>query len=216
MDPFRILNITEDITQTELDDTYKSLKAKYSEQRFLPGDAGANACKRLSEIEEAYHKASDFIADRYTIDGNRFQRVEDAIKQDNLDFAQNLLDNTINRDGEWYYYQAIVFFKKNWHQEAIKQLELAITLDPENAKYRDSLKELKNVVFFGQNQRENENKSFYGQGEGSNGHTGRSYKDTNVDGMPRPIGCSPCMVCQGLICADCCCECLGGDLISCC
>ena len=29
-------------------------------------------------------------------------------------------------------------------------------------------------------------------------------------------GCSSCDVCQGLICADCCCECLGGDLISCC
>ena len=29
-------------------------------------------------------------------------------------------------------------------------------------------------------------------------------------------GCSTCDICQGLICADCCCECMGGDLISCC
>ena len=29
-------------------------------------------------------------------------------------------------------------------------------------------------------------------------------------------GCSACDVCNGLICADCCCECMGGDLISCC
>ena len=29
-------------------------------------------------------------------------------------------------------------------------------------------------------------------------------------------GCSTCDICNGLICADCCCECMGGDLISCC
>ena len=29
-------------------------------------------------------------------------------------------------------------------------------------------------------------------------------------------GCNACDMCQGLICADCCCECMGGDLISCC
>ena len=29
-------------------------------------------------------------------------------------------------------------------------------------------------------------------------------------------GCSPCEVCGHLMCADCCCECMGGDLIRCC
>ena len=28
--------------------------------------------------------------------------------------------------------------------------------------------------------------------------------------------CNACDVCQGLVCADCCCECMGGDLIPCC
>ena len=28
--------------------------------------------------------------------------------------------------------------------------------------------------------------------------------------------CDACTMCQGLICADCCCECIGGDLIRCC
>ena len=29
-------------------------------------------------------------------------------------------------------------------------------------------------------------------------------------------GCSTCDICSGLMCADCCCECMGGDLIRCC
>ena len=29
-------------------------------------------------------------------------------------------------------------------------------------------------------------------------------------------GCNASDICNGLICADCCCECMGGDLIPCC
>ena len=29
-------------------------------------------------------------------------------------------------------------------------------------------------------------------------------------------GCSGCDICTSLMCADCCCECMGGDLIRCC
>ena len=36
--------------------------------------------------------------------------------------------------------------------------------------------------------------------------------DTNGKGN----GCSGCDFCSSLICADCCCECMGGDLIPCC
>ncbi|MCH5192065.1 MAG: tetratricopeptide repeat protein [Oscillospiraceae bacterium] len=42
-----------------------------------------------------------------------------------------------------------------------------------------------------------------------NGNVGGGYKTTpNRDRM--------CDICTGLICADCCCECMGGDLIPCC
>lgn len=216
MDPFKVLNLSEGATQTEVDDAYQKLKAFYSEKRFLPGEEGAEACIKLNEIDEAYKKAISIISANYSISGNKFQTVEDAIKENNIDYAQAILDDTINRDAEWYYYQAIVFYKKNWHQDAIKQLELAINLEPHNPKYEESLKELKNALYFG-NKDENPKQSFYGTGEGGNGYSGRSYKDTNAEGMPRPVGCcTPCGVCQGLICADCCCECMGGDLISCC
>ncbi len=29
-------------------------------------------------------------------------------------------------------------------------------------------------------------------------------------------GCNTCDMCSGLLMADCCCECMGGDLIPCC
>ncbi len=43
----------------------------------------------------------------------------------------------------------------------------------------------------------------------------RTYADS-ASRVTTNRGCSACDVCYGLMCADCCCECLGGDLISCC
>lgn len=40
------------------------------------------------------------------------------------------------------------------------------------------------------------------------------YRQPGTTG--RTGGCSACDMCSGLICADCCCECMGGDLINCC
>ena len=43
-----------------------------------------------------------------------------------------------------------------------------------------------------------------------------NYGGYNTNGGYGANGCSTCDICQGLICADCCCECMGGDLIRCC
>lgn len=38
-----------------------------------------------------------------------------------------------------------------------------------------------------------------------------NYRTVNTNS-----GCSGCDLCSGLLCADCCCECFGGDIIPCC
>lgn len=42
-----------------------------------------------------------------------------------------------------------------------------------------------------------------------NNNANGGYKTSNKN-------VSPCDICTGLLCADCCCECMGGDLIPCC
>ena len=43
----------------------------------------------------------------------------------------------------------------------------------------------------------------------------RDYRDGKVS-KEELDKCSTCDLCQGLICADCLCECCGGDLLRCC
>ena len=51
---YRILGISENASDEELEQAYKTLKAKYREERFLEGEAGNAAAKKLTQVETAY------------------------------------------------------------------------------------------------------------------------------------------------------------------
>ncbi|MDD4316117.1 MAG: hypothetical protein PHC84_03025 [Clostridia bacterium] len=204
--PFITLGISENVTQNELYDTYKELRERYSKQRFAPGDEGAEACIRLEEVEAAYAEATEVLRSRYEISnfGDELSRVEDAIKENNLEKAQGFLDAELNRTAKWHYLQSVIFFRRGWNTDAYKQLEFACSMEPQNPKYAEA----KEALFA--KMTEGRQNSYNPRGENE-----RSYRNTPPQGGAAR-GCTPCDCCSSLICADCCCECAGGDLISCC
>lgn len=208
-DPFMILGVSEKVTQNELFDAYKKLRNEYSDKRFSPGEEGANACRKLEEIELAYSQASDILRSKYEITyyGDSLMGIEDAIKENNLEKAQDLLDAEQNRSARWHYLQSVIFYRKNWHNDALRQLDFACKFEPDNPKYAEARDSLISKM-----QSEGHQKhSAYGQ---HNTQEGRSYRDMPPTG--RRSGCTACDCCTSLLCADCCCECMGGDLITCC
>ncbi|HOO23183.1 MAG TPA: hypothetical protein PKY53_05825 [Clostridia bacterium] len=211
--PFIILGVGENCTQDELYDAYRSLRNEYADLRFEEGQVGADACARLEEIENAYREASEIVRERYNIKytGSNLADAENAIKSGNMDEAQNILDNCQERTAQWHYLQSVIFYKKNWLSDALRQLEFACNLEPGNEKYEDAKAKLMNKM------NEGRHSSFYRKeniNNNSNQETGRSY--ARESGNYQPRGVSACDCCSSLICADCCCECMGGDLISCC
>lgn len=202
--PFITLGVSENVTQNELFEAYKDLRDKYSKKRFEPGEAGTEACVMLEEIEAAYTEATEILRSRFEISsfGDSLSRVEDAIKENNLEKAQSFLDAELNRTARWHYLQSVVFFRRGWNTDAYKQLEFAVNMEPDNQKYTEA----KDALF----QKMTEGRHSYNQ----NGNEERSYRTAPPGGNAR--GCTPCDCCSSLICADCCCECAGGDLISCC
>lgn len=207
--PFVTLGVSENATQNELFEAYKDLRAKYSDMRFSPGEKGAEACRMLEEIESAYARATDILRSRFEISnyGDDLVRIEDAIKENDLEKAQDLLDGEQNRNAKWHYLQSVIFYRKNWLNDALKQLDFACKMDPDNTKYAEARDALLNQIRTGGDQKG----SFYNERNNGNG---RSYRDVPPQGEMR--GCTPCNCCTSLICADCCCECMGGDLIACC
>ena len=95
-----------------------------------------------------------------------------------------------DRGAEWHFLMGCTLMGMGRIFDARAHLERACQMDPSNAEYRAARDQAANVTF------------------SSQGWNGQPVQGAR--------GCSACDVCTSLICADCLCECCGGDLISCC
>ena len=119
-----------------------------------------------------------------------FSEIRRMINTGNIGRAEQMLYSTSEsmRNAEWNFLMGCVKARRGNYVDAQRFFDIACSMDPYNNEYRTAQNELRNRA------------SGYGGG----------YRTSNAG------GCSGCDVCSGLLCADCCCECCGGDLISCC
>lgn len=137
---YKILEINEGASNEEITEAYLRLKKKYSEERFLEGEQGNNAAKMLTQVEIAYNEILASRRDEKNRNsyGSVYADVENYLKAGDLDSAQKKLDEFTVRDGDWYYYQSLIFYRKKWFTESKKQLEFALSLQPNNEKYKEA------------------------------------------------------------------------------
>ena len=210
-DPFVILGVDHDASQQEILEAYKAKRAELSEQMFQEGEAGAEAARQIRILDEAYQSAMEIKETQNIVESDEtsiYANITNLIKQGDLNGAQALLDGLSYRGGEWHYHQARIYYEKKWYDEAKNQLEVAMEMDPSNAKYKrvyDRINEHANI----------ENKQAE-QRTYSNINTNESHRTYGRGNAGDDAGSSICSVCAALWCADTCCECMGGDLIACC
>ena len=137
---YELLGVTESATDEEIAARYHELKAKYSEDRWLDGEAGNEAARNLTKLETAYREITAARKERQnSTDGqNAYEEIAALLKEDKVSQAQAKLDDCNERSAEWHYLQAVVFYKKNWTNDSKKQLEIAMQMDPDNVKYRNA------------------------------------------------------------------------------
>ncbi len=189
---YNILGVNEDNTDEEIRNRYLELKAKYSEERWLDGEAGNEAAKMLNKIEIAYQEImTDRLEKSRNTEGeSAFEEVEKLIKEGKIKEAQDKLDSFNERNARWHYLQAAVFYKKQWSNESKKQLEIAMQLDPENEKYK---KEYERFVE-GDNKETNQS--------GSYRYDAESARNDDAEQMGGS-GCSECLSwCTTCICMN--------------
>ncbi len=213
-DPFVILGANDQVTQNELYEAYKAKRREWEPKRFAVGDEGTEACEKLDEIEQAYREADEILKSRYyvTDSPDKLKEADELIKKANYDEAQKVLDTAAERTAEWYFLQSIISYAKKREAEALEQLRTAVSMEPGNAKYAEALKHMEGKKV---NSAYNNDGSARSRVYAYRDDSERSYRDDDQYRSPQR-GMSPCDCCAGLMCADCCCECMGGDLISCC
>ena len=198
---YKILGVLETATDEEIKNAYETLKAKYREERFLEGEAGNEAAKKLTQVESAYH---DIMLNRKnTTETNDntydFSMVEKELKADNIGRAQELLDEYNDRNAEWHYLQSVVFYKKNWTNESKKQLEIAMNMEPTNQKYAEAYSKLKAKIEYTDKQFRQGNPNYGGNPNGN------SERQMGGDSCSSALDFCTTLCCVNLAC-NCCCR----------
>ena len=193
----------------KIKEAYRELVKKYHPDNYSQSPLNDLAVEKMAEINAAFDdimntrrgsgNASEY---GYSNSNSSYQGSSDyreirrLIQAGNITAAENMLDSIDSslRGGEWYFLKGSVCYTRGWLNEAFENFTTASNIDPQNAEYKAALYQMQ--------------RNRQGQ---MNGSPYQQYR-TN----PNAAGCSSCDMCQGLICADCCCECMGGDLISCC
>ncbi|MBR4909816.1 MAG: J domain-containing protein [Clostridia bacterium] len=199
-DPYAVLGVSRDASDEQIKAAYKELARKYHPDNYADNPLSDLAADKMKEINEAYDSimnsrrgSSGSKSSGYNPNGaSDFPEVRKLINSGRLEQAQELLDGVppSGRNAEWYFLNGTVLHRRGWFDEAFTSFVRAAEMDPSNAEYQAAVNNARR-----QAGRVNNPYGYYGAG-------GRE--------------CTACDVCQGLICADCCCECMGGDLIGCC
>ncbi len=193
-DPYAVLGISPQASDDEVKTAYRELARKYHPDKYSDNPLSDLAQEKMQEINEAYDtivRMRQNGGGQYAggSAGSRYTDIRNMIRANRILDAEMLLDGvpSVSRDAEWYFLKGSVLYKKGWLEDATNHYATACRMDPHNAEYRTAWNQMQ-----------------------MNRQTG-GYRTTNTAG-----GCSGCDVCSSLLCADCCCECMGGDLIPCC
>ncbi len=206
--PYEVLGVSPNASEEEVKSAYRSLVKKYHPDRYANTDLADLANEKMQEINEAYdtitkngfnkntsgygytnasYSYSDPYSSNYSSDYN-YNEIMALISSNRLNEAQERLFSIpqSQRNSRWHYCVGQLFYKKGWLDQALTYFEKAHIMEPNNMEYANAYNTLKTRSFGG-------------------------YRTTSVDKSD-----SVCDICAGLYCADCCCECMGGDLIPCC
>ena len=207
-DPYKTLGVSYDATDDEIKKAYRELAKKYHPDNYRDSALSELAAEKMKEINEAYdtiqkQRQSGTGTSSGTYSGysgysgaSSYPHIRRLINEGRYSEAELNLDaqNQSMRNAEWHYLKAIVLLRRGWIYDALNHVDVACNMDPSNEEYQRAKETI--------NSRTNAYGSTY-YGDGGRSHRGADVVDA-------------CNCCSNLLILDCCCECMGGDLIPCC
>lgn len=223
-DPYEVLGIDRNASDDEIKRAYKELARKYHPDKYNNNPLAELAEEKMREINEAYdtlmkgdRKANGnnsgygntgYGGSSYggsygqgpfgqggayggagygNSDANIFMQVRACINNGNIAYADSLLSRVNSRNAEWYFLKGVVFMRQGRVTEGAEYINRAAQMNPSNQEYARMAQQVNSSGF--------------------------DYRQTSVNsgyGTSSDMCGGPCGFCESLLCANLCCNCLGG------
>ena len=154
-DPYQVLGVSRSATDEEIKKAYRNLARQYHPDNFAgKPEAAASAEAVMKEINEAYDNIQKERAGKggtshgtsYTSSGTTsFYEVRRLISQGLYSDAELIIDSTPSGDrgAEWNYLKGCLLTQRGYYYDALRCIEIACYLDPNNLEYREAKNRLK-------------------------------------------------------------------------
>lgn len=209
--PYEVLGVREDATDEAIKEAYRALARKYHPDKYIDEGLKEMATEKMKTINEAYEEIKNIRAGKSSAGGygsaggsgsaggygsagsggsGDFAEVRRLINAGAYMQAERILDAMPAdcRGAEWHFLRGCILLRRGWVHDAAKYFDTACRMDPQNAEYRNARLNIERMA--------------------QQGSAGRTTGTVCAD--------DGCGCCANLMLADCCCECMGGDLIPCC
>jgi molecular chaperone DnaJ len=212
--PYQVLGVTPNASNDEIKKAYRELSRKYHPDSYVDNPLSGLAEEKFKEVQEAYdqimkERESGYSSGYGSGSNNGYSNVNGSgsdsaemstvfnyLNSRRYREAVDMLTRITPRNARWYYYSAVANAGLGNNVMALDHARQAVNMEPSNQEYRNFLNQIE-----WQGQRYQSTR-YNNSGYPGTGGYGRNYGTGNL--------------CCDLWCADSICECMGGDLISCC